>query len=131
MEEENRKFKSQEKLLDSFYEDVQKFLDSGDSHMQCTICSELFIQATTISCGHTFCEYCIETWKAQKENCPICRQNILSQMPNKVLDMFLSAFIDKFLPAKFAEIRINLITERKRNRGNSTPGNRTISWFPT
>ena len=29
--------------------------------LQCAVCSELYVEATSINCGHTFCNYCI-TW---------------------------------------------------------------------
>lgn len=44
-----------------------------ESELQCSICAELFVAATTLNCSHTFCKYCITLWKKKKKECPICR----------------------------------------------------------
>lgn len=44
-----------------------------ESELQCSICAELFVNATTLNCSHTFCKYCITMWKKKKKDCPICR----------------------------------------------------------
>ncbi|KAH9632334.1 hypothetical protein HF086_010259 [Spodoptera exigua] len=44
-----------------------------ESELQCSICNELFVEATTLNCSHTFCKYCISVWKKKKRDCPICR----------------------------------------------------------
>lgn len=47
-----------------------------ENELQCSICAELFVAATTLNCSHTFCKYCITMWKKKKKDCPICRWNI-------------------------------------------------------
>ncbi|XP_074040207.1 uncharacterized protein isoform X2 [Leptinotarsa decemlineata] len=56
------------------------------NEMQCSICSEMFIKATTLNCSHTFCKFCIETWRRNKSACPICRAEITSMNSTLVLD---------------------------------------------
>ena len=46
---------------EAFFQDVMGNLqDFLDNQLQCTICSEVYVAATVINCGHTFCEECIE-----------------------------------------------------------------------
>lgn len=60
-----------------------------ENEMQCNICLEVFIKATTLNCAHTFCKYCIETWRTNKKKCPICRITITSLNPSLVLDTLI------------------------------------------
>ena len=48
----------------------------AETELQCAVCSEVFMNATTINCGHTFCKSCIDKWQPQKSNCPVCRTDI-------------------------------------------------------
>ena len=48
---------------EAFFQDVMGNLqDFLDNQLQCTICSEVYVVATVINCGHTFCEECIAVW---------------------------------------------------------------------
>ncbi|XP_028174427.1 golgin subfamily A member 6-like protein 4 isoform X4 [Ostrinia furnacalis] len=64
-----------------------------ESELQCSICAELFVAATTLSCSHTFCKYCITMWKKKKKDCPICRTNITSECKSLVLDSFIEKMV--------------------------------------
>ena len=44
--------------------------------MQCPICMEVFIMATSTNCGHTFCQDCILNWKKKNKLCPTCRTKV-------------------------------------------------------
>lgn len=45
----------------------------------CVICQELFINAHTLPCAHSFCDSCIGQWRKQgHKQCPICRKHITS-----------------------------------------------------
>ena len=48
----------------------------------CSICTNLFIQPFSISCGHTFCKTCITRWIKQRKICPICNSKII-KLPEK------------------------------------------------
>lgn len=54
-------------------ETLNEFGELMESELQCSICAELFVEATTLNCSHTFCKYCIAMWKKKKKDCPICR----------------------------------------------------------
>ncbi|XP_060803661.1 E3 ubiquitin-protein ligase RNF8 isoform X3 [Amyelois transitella] len=64
-----------------------------ESELQCSICAELFITATTLNCSHTFCKYCITMWKKKKKDCPICRSHILSECKSIVIDSFIEKMV--------------------------------------
>jgi len=51
-------------------------LESLGSELICAICQQLFVEACTIECGHSFCRMCIENWLKSKLSCPICRQPV-------------------------------------------------------
>ena len=61
---------------EALFQDVLGNLrDFLDGQLQCSICNEIFCFSTVISCGHTYCEDCIESWKKKQDSptCPICR----------------------------------------------------------
>lgn len=106
---------------ESFFQDIlSNFKEMMENNFQCSICNELFVSATTISCGHTFCEECIEEWKNRAErarpNCPICRADIKSQVPGLVIDQYIEKTIENFFPADSKRQRAELINERKITR---------------
>jgi len=59
-----------------FQDMMDNFRELAETQLQCAVCSELFVEATSINCGHTFCHYCIHEWKKKKSNCPVCRTDI-------------------------------------------------------
>lgn len=86
-------------------------LDIMENEFTCSICSEFFIKAVTLNCSHTFCKYCIDQWKKNKPNCPICRNVILSTARTLVVDNF----IEKTLNNQSEEVkqtRRELIAQR-------------------
>ncbi|CAG9578760.1 unnamed protein product [Danaus chrysippus] len=85
---------------------ITEFGEIMESELQCSICAELFVQATTLNCSHTFCKYCITMWKKKKKECPICRAPITSECKSLVLD----SFIEKML--------LSLSEEMKQKRSN-------------
>ncbi|XP_067009474.2 E3 ubiquitin-protein ligase RNF8 isoform X2 [Anabrus simplex] len=72
---------------------LDKFGNLVEMELQCSICSELFVTATTLNCTHTFCRYCITEWKKKKKDCPICRTRISSETRSIVLDNFIDKMV--------------------------------------
>ena len=64
--------------------------ETMEMELQCAICSELFVDATTLNCCHSFCEYCIQEWKKRKGDCPNCRKKITSMNKSIVLDSYIN-----------------------------------------
>jgi pSer/pThr/pTyr-binding forkhead associated (FHA) protein len=87
-------------------------LEIMETELTCSICSELFIKAVTLSCSHTYCKFCIEEWRKNKSSCPICRKFIATVSPTLVLDNF----IDKIISTQsdqVKETRQNIIKQRE------------------
>ncbi|ESO94371.1 hypothetical protein LOTGIDRAFT_145082, partial [Lottia gigantea] len=60
---------------------------------ECSICCEGFKTPKFITCGHTFCLGCVETYIGDKTEtfpCPICQQDV--KIPEGGADMFTTNF---------------------------------------
>lgn len=75
----------------------------------------LSMQAVILSCAHSFCSYCIKQWRKKKDECPICRQAILSQTRCLALDNCISSMVES-LSLDMKARRETLIAERKGKR---------------
>ncbi|KAK9309498.1 hypothetical protein QLX08_000759 [Tetragonisca angustula] len=91
---------------------VNKVNDIMDEQLTCSICSELFVKATTLNCMHTFCNHCIHLWNKKKRECPICRTPISTMNRPLALDNFIESMIEN-LSIKFKERRKEIIKERQ------------------
>ncbi|KAJ7988020.1 hypothetical protein DPEC_G00319300 [Dallia pectoralis] len=91
---------------------VTQITEVLENELQCIICSELFIQAVTINCTHSFCLHCIREWRKRKDECPICRQAILSQTRSLVLDNCIDGMVVQ-LSLEMKQRRQELILQRK------------------
>ncbi|KGL76822.1 E3 ubiquitin-protein ligase RNF8 [Tinamus guttatus] len=89
--------------------------DVLENELQCTICSEHFIEAVTLNCAHSFCSYCINEWTKRKVECPICRQEIKSKTRSLVLDNCIDRMVEK-LDVEMKDRRLALIRERKEKQ---------------
>lgn len=54
---------------------IQK-LETKDE--KCIICVNPLTFKDILDCGHEFCSKCTKKWRNIKNNCPICRKNIIS-----------------------------------------------------
>ncbi|XP_038214993.1 E3 ubiquitin-protein ligase RNF8-like isoform X2 [Zerene cesonia] len=91
-----------------------------ESELQCSICAELFVSATTLSCSHTFCKYCITTWKKKKKDCPICRAPITSECRSLVLDSFIDKMVQN-LTDEMKKKRQDMLKNREEVEPNPVP----------
>ena len=85
--------------------------------MTCTICQELYVEATNLNCSHTFCFTCIQQWKASSssvttKDCPICRVKISSESRILLVDNLVEKVVDSMTNEE-QEQRKQLIEERK------------------
>lgn len=88
-----------------------KVSDIMDEQLTCSICSELFVKATTLNCTHTFCQHCINMWCKKQRKCPVCRKPTISMNRSLVLDNFIESMIEN-LPAELKNRRKELMDER-------------------
>nr|XP_056709066.1 E3 ubiquitin-protein ligase RNF8 [Euleptes europaea] len=93
-------------------EALNQMNDVLENELQCTICSEHFIEAVTLNCAHSFCSYCIKEWMKRKVECPICRRTILSKTRSLVLDNCIDRMVEN-LDIEMKHRRLALIKERK------------------
>ncbi|TSK58189.1 E3 ubiquitin-protein ligase rnf8 [Bagarius yarrelli] len=91
---------------------VTQMTEVLENELQCIICAELFIEAVTLSCAHSFCQHCIADWRRRKDECPICRQPIVSQARSLVLDNCIDRMVEN-LSTAMRERRTVLISQRK------------------
>ncbi|XP_011871913.1 PREDICTED: E3 ubiquitin-protein ligase RNF8-A-like isoform X2 [Vollenhovia emeryi] len=83
-----------------------------DEQLTCSICSELFVKATTLNCAHTFCHHCIAMWNKKRKDCPVCRKPVISRIRSLVLDNFIESMIEN-LPPELKNRRKEIIQERE------------------
>ena len=50
------------------------------NQVSCAICLSDIVDAVVLSCGHSFCEKCVE--KLRNKACPLCQQSIKNVVPN-------------------------------------------------
>ena len=67
----------------------------AETELQCAVCYGVFIDATTINCGHSFCKNCIHEWQKQKSNCPLCRTDIKHMVGVKTLDQVVDRMYER------------------------------------
>ena len=62
---------------DALKEELKKCkeeMQTVKEHMSCAICLDLMRNPViSVACGHSLCNSCLQTWKKEKNSCPICR----------------------------------------------------------
>ncbi|XP_031359174.1 E3 ubiquitin-protein ligase RNF8-like [Photinus pyralis] len=89
-----------------------KFVDGAQEELLCSICTELFIKAVTLSCSHTFCKLCIDQWRKYEAVCPICRSPIKHESPTIVLDNYIDKIVETRCE-KYKHNRKIIVAERE------------------
>ncbi|XP_028406702.1 bifunctional apoptosis regulator-like [Dendronephthya gigantea] len=77
--------------------------------LECGCCYELLLNPTTLTCGHSFCRYCLAKWfkTSKKAECPECRQTWIG-FPS--VNVHLRSIIEKSFPAQ-----VNIRTRSQTN----------------
>ena len=105
-------------------EDVgNSVVSSMQEEFTCVICQELFINAYTLPCAHSFCEWCIKEWMKRKghKDCPICRKKITSDPVHSLaLDNAVSKLVEKLSPDEQKE-RKEIENEHKNSLESLNP----------
>ena len=129
LEQKEKEQKQLQMELQSFRQDNQKHLDEAakskeqvlsniaqlmESELQCSICNELFVKATSLGCSHSFCAVCIGQWMRVKKVCPVCRAPVTEKMSSIVLDSYIERMVEELTPDMLQKRR-KLVAERKGN----------------
>lgn len=97
-------------------------LKSLEKEISCSICFEIFNDPQMlINCGHSFCKRCLDQWRASgpenahRNNCPMCRQSIISTIRSSLLINMVKTTVDlkksiKLLPPVMTEPPPEVIT---------------------
>ncbi|XP_071481888.1 E3 ubiquitin-protein ligase RNF8-like [Diadema antillarum] len=112
---QKREQEEQETIAKARQAALEDFADVMENELQCSICSELFIQATTLNCSHSFCAYCIAAWLKRKRECPICRAPTSSHNRSIVLDNYIDKMVER-LGEEARQRRREILQERQGRR---------------
>ncbi|CAG5129693.1 unnamed protein product [Candidula unifasciata] len=96
---------------------LSNFTELMDVTVQCSICTEYFIKATSLNCSHVFCNLCINEWMKIKKLCPNCRTPVTSMTKIPALDKCIDRMVEQFSD-DFRGRRHELINQRKGNSSN-------------
>ena len=103
-------------------------VEQMEEEFSCIICQELFVNACTLACSHSFCEHCLQSWLSKKNNCPICRHPLRGKpIRSIVLDNAISKMVEA-MDDKAKEHRQAIVKERQLQRGNMPHTVIIISW---
>ncbi|KAK7602102.1 hypothetical protein V9T40_009543 [Parthenolecanium corni] len=89
-----------------------KMTEALENEFKCSICEEMFIEATVTNCNHVFCAHCLSEWMKKKKDCPYCRKHVLQQCRAPVIDEFVLT-ICKLLSDQMYADRLQVVQERK------------------
>ncbi|XP_071394849.1 E3 ubiquitin-protein ligase TRIM39-like [Centroberyx affinis] len=69
----------------------------SEEHFYCPVCHDIFKDPVILSCSHSFCKACLQSWWTEKQihDCPICKRRSSKEEPpcNLVLKNLCEAFL--------------------------------------
>jgi hypothetical protein len=97
-------------------------VEQMEDEFTCIICHELFIEATTLACSHSYCNYCLKSWLKKKKSCPICRTDIEGTfVRSRVLDSAVEKIVQT-MDEETKTRRREVSEERKKKAIGKTTG---------
>ena len=121
----NAHFSQNMSLVKEKYEYVNE--DLINDELKCIICTQAFQSPVTITCKHSFCFSCIDTWIKQNASCPICRhpldmQSQFNKLTSEILLTQLDSLVVRCLKCNKTNIkRIDIEKHLKRCSKKSNP----------
>ncbi|XP_059211806.1 nuclear factor 7, ovary-like [Centropristis striata] len=64
----------------------------------CSVCRDIFKDPVVLSCSHSFCKDCLQSWwrERQTRDCPLCKKSSMSEPPcNLVLKNLCESFLQE------------------------------------
>ena len=61
-----------------------------DPNLCCSICLNVFSHPVRTACGHVFCGACLQSWLAQKAQCPECRAPVVDAARDRFAERLVS-----------------------------------------
>ncbi|XP_067336628.1 E3 ubiquitin-protein ligase TRIM35-like [Channa argus] len=72
---------------------------ASEENLHCPVCCEIFQDPVLLSCSHSFCRACLQTWWKENtdQGCPLCRKRSVQNDPprNLALRNLCEAFLKK------------------------------------
>ncbi|XP_039653104.1 uncharacterized protein LOC120557137 [Perca fluviatilis] len=68
----------------------------SEEDLRCPVCHDVFRDPVLLSCSHSFCKDCLQSWWTEKptQECPVCKKRSLYEPPcNLVLKNLCEAFL--------------------------------------
>ena len=56
---------------------IQESLQQLATDLQCPLCHQVLIHASTLACAHVFCQSCIDHYANNSWNCPVCDWSLM------------------------------------------------------
>jgi len=82
-EQERRTIAAREQAIKNICSDYGSNTCDVVDYCTCAICHDVMKDATSLNCGHTFCDGCIQQYRSLSSNlCPSCRTIITGTHPN-------------------------------------------------
>jgi len=107
----------------------QHVIQTMEDEFTCIICQELFIDATTLPCAHSFCELCLRLWLKKKKTCPVCRRKLkVKAFRSVVLDSAIEKMIESMdEDTRLRRVELKRERDEQKRREDSLEGNNASS----
>jgi len=132
IEEKDKELDKQKEFTKKVETDAkQHVIQTMEDEFTCIICQELFVDATTLPCAHSFCELCLRLWLKKKKTCPVCRRKLKVKAFRSVV---LDSAIEKMIESMDEDTRLRRVELRRerdeqKRREDSSEGNPSSSRY--
>lgn len=94
-------------LLGTSRENVDRHIDPAavvKEDFECSLCLRIFWEPVTTGCGHTFCRSCLDRSLDHKQECPLCKTELVGfQNLNVGVNEFVDSTVKRMLPVDYSQ----------------------------